>query len=56
MKIGCSEVPKPSYPPYFDLLSERHQPLFSSPARYMKLLVMMNVIAAAKKFNDKIYN
>ena len=27
MKIGCSEVPKPSYPPYFDQLSERYQPL-----------------------------
>ena len=27
MKIGCLEVPKPSYPPYFDQLSERYQPL-----------------------------
>ena len=29
IKIGCSEVPKQSYPPYFDQLSERHQPLWS---------------------------
>ena len=28
MQIECSEVPKPSYPPYFDQLSERHQPLW----------------------------
>ena len=29
MKIGCSEVSKRSYPPYFDYLSERYQPLRS---------------------------
>ena len=28
MQIGCSEVPKPSYPAYFDQLSERHKPLW----------------------------
>ena len=27
MKIGCSEVPKQTFPPYFYQLSERHQPL-----------------------------
>ena len=30
MQIGCLEVPKPSYPPYFDQLSERHQPLYTA--------------------------
>ena len=29
VKIGCSEVSKRSYPPYFDYLSERYQPLCS---------------------------
>ena len=28
MKIGCLEVPKPSYPPYFDQPSEISQPLW----------------------------
>ena len=28
MKIRCLEVPKPSYPSYFDQLSERYQPLW----------------------------
>ena len=28
MTIGCLEAPKPSYPPFFDQLSERYQPLF----------------------------
>ena len=28
MQIGCLDVPKPSYPPYFDQLSERYQPLW----------------------------
>ena len=27
MIIGCLDLPKPSYPPYFDQLSERYQPL-----------------------------
>ena len=37
MQIWCSEVPKPSYPPYFDWLSERHQPLFklSNPQKIL---------------------
>ena len=29
MKIGCLKVPKPSYPPYFDQLSERQKPLYT---------------------------
>ena len=28
VKVSCSEVPKPSYPSYFDQLSERHQLLW----------------------------
>ena len=30
MQIWCSEVPKPSYPPYFDQLIERYQPLWEN--------------------------
>ena len=33
MKIGCSEEPKPSNPPYFDQLSERYQPLWPLGAK-----------------------
>ena len=39
-KIGCSEVPKLSYPHYFDQLSERSQPLCKSIVGSCKLVIM----------------
>ena len=37
MKIECSEVPKQTFPPYFDQLSERHQPLCGDVSYAMML-------------------
>ena len=47
MKIGCSEVPKPRFPPFFDYSSERDQPLSSTPLEphYMGLVYHCNIFS-----------
>ena len=56
MKIGCLEVPKASYPPYFDQLSESSQPLWLelqtlvAPTDFCSLLFLGSE-TCAQRFN-----
>ena len=64
MKIGCSEMPKQSYLPYFDQLSETGQPLSANSqilfgttmVLTLKVLVTSTVKILVKKLIEAIVN
>ena len=56
MKIGCLEVPKASYPPYFDQLSERCQPLCNISKMFYQAHTFLHFIPHVWLYRWQDYN